>query len=141
MPDFEILHSGQYWQTLRRAKATREARRTSQPEYIPGGGMIYTFIPGRAEPMTSMLHRDGSLIPVPGMHEVPSSSACGPASRVRARPKTKPINTNSTAASRAAREDELLLARLAESPHAWEKRKRTEDLAQTERALKKKVYT
>ncbi|KAJ7872110.1 hypothetical protein B0H13DRAFT_2349618 [Mycena leptocephala] len=132
MPKYEILHSGEYWQTLRRAKAEREARRAAQPrpDYVPDGGLIFTFVPGWAEPVTSTLHPNGSLIPIPGF-PVASSTARAPAAIMRARPKPRNgRSTNSFAAvatARATQEDAVLLARLKESPLAREIRKQKEE--------------
>ncbi|KAJ7844075.1 hypothetical protein B0H13DRAFT_1895501, partial [Mycena leptocephala] len=134
MPKYEILHSGEYWQTLRRAKAEREARRAAQPrpDYVPDGGLIFTFVPGWAEPVTSTLHPNGSLIPIPGL-PVASSTARAPAAIMRARPKPRNgRSTNSFAAvatARATQEDAVLLARLKESRlrERYESRKRNKE--------------
>ncbi|KAJ7844069.1 hypothetical protein B0H13DRAFT_1909113 [Mycena leptocephala] len=141
MPKYEILHSGEYWQTLRRAKAEREARRAAQPrpDYVPDGGLIFTFVPGRAEPVTSTLHPNGSLIPIPGL-PVASSTARAPAAIMRARPKPRNgRSTNSFAAvatARATQEDAVLLARLKESLLAREIRKQKEEQRKLARAGK-----
>ncbi|KAJ7191679.1 hypothetical protein B0H12DRAFT_1082784 [Mycena haematopus] len=66
--EFEILHSGQYWQDVRRrakeAKAAREAAQERAETFAPhpsDGGHVYTFVPGRATPITSVQQRDGKL--------------------------------------------------------------------------------
>ncbi|KAJ7841676.1 hypothetical protein B0H13DRAFT_1910141 [Mycena leptocephala] len=143
MPHLEIIHSGEHWQTLRRAKAARKARRTAQqqPDYIPGDGLIYTFIPGQPTPITSVLNSDGSLIPIPGQPlRLSSPKNTGSSSLIR-KPTPRSMGTNSLAAvlACAAKEDEQLLTRLNETPDARKKRKRVEELAKTERTQKKKL--
>jgi hypothetical protein len=77
MPAYKILHSGQYWQDLRRrskeAKAARTAREAGQEaqvaSFVPtlcGGSHVFTFIPGRSQPSTSLQQRNGKLLPVSG---------------------------------------------------------------------------
>ncbi|KAJ6477687.1 hypothetical protein C8R45DRAFT_934345 [Mycena sanguinolenta] len=75
---YEILHSGQYWQDLRRrAKEAKEAHAARVPRAesvgsdLCDGGRIYTFVPGCAVPFTSLQQRNGKLLPLSG----PSSTA------------------------------------------------------------------
>ncbi|KAJ7716274.1 hypothetical protein B0H16DRAFT_1476851 [Mycena metata] len=150
--DFEIIRTGEYWQSLRRAKIAREARQ-GQPAANPVAShdRIYTFVPGRAEPITSFLHADGSVLPVA------SSSSSSTSTQIRRTPapaQTRPPaptwppvllkGTNSmarVAAARAAAAEALLLARLSESPTTWRKQKLREEMADAERAIKKKIQT
>ncbi|KAJ6448973.1 hypothetical protein C8R47DRAFT_1210028 [Mycena vitilis] len=69
----EILHSGQYWQDVRRrtkearaARLEREARAESFAPSLVDGTEVFTFVPGRAQPYTSVLHPSGRLLPVSG---------------------------------------------------------------------------
>ncbi|KAJ7018073.1 hypothetical protein C8F04DRAFT_1199511 [Mycena alexandri] len=146
--DFEIFRSGEYWQSLRRAKIAHEARKAQAgPPTIPvlaSCDHIYTFTPGRAEPITSLMHANGSVIPISGLPTASSSSSRRPAPTRRT-----PINvshlrgTNSAArvaATRQAADEALLLARLAEDPDTRRKRKMKEELTEARRAAKKKFY-
>jgi hypothetical protein len=127
MPKYEILHSGEYWQTLRRAKAEHKARQRHpdyvHPDYVPSG-TIYTFLPPRP---------NGSLTPL-------SSTPCTNRSIHHAPKKVTygkyPVLS---ADARAAAADQELLARLAETPQERMKRKRCEEVADQRRAQKKKV--
>ncbi|KAF8131314.1 hypothetical protein K438DRAFT_1788308 [Mycena galopus ATCC 62051] len=76
MPEYEILHSGQYWQDLRRrvkeTKAACDERRDRGAISPPGDdGYIYTFVPGHAQPYTSVRNHNGRIVHVAG----PSRSA------------------------------------------------------------------
>ncbi|KAJ7040092.1 hypothetical protein C8F04DRAFT_1178196 [Mycena alexandri] len=146
--DFEIIQSGEYWQSLRRAKIAREARQ-GQPApatnpVLASSDRIYTFIPGCAEPITSVMHTDGSVVPISSLPVASSSTSRRP-TPTRRMPisASNPLRgTNSmayVAAARAAADDALLLARLTESPDARRKRKIKEELAQARRAAKKQI--
>jgi len=68
----EVLHSGQYWQTVRANRAARLARQSDPSSSAPPTlkfehqRPIITFIPGRAAPLYSHLSANGSQIPFPG---------------------------------------------------------------------------
>ncbi|KAJ7833440.1 hypothetical protein B0H14DRAFT_3462722 [Mycena olivaceomarginata] len=74
MPEPKTLHSGQYWQDVRRcskmAKEANEARaaRTAMPGILDSshGSHVFTFVPGRSQPYTSMLDSSGKLLPISG---------------------------------------------------------------------------
>ncbi|KAJ7748844.1 hypothetical protein B0H14DRAFT_3513698 [Mycena olivaceomarginata] len=74
MSQYEILHSGQYWQDLRRrakeAKAAHAAQEELQADTLGpnlcNGTHIYTFVPGSAVPFTSLQQRNGKLLPLSG---------------------------------------------------------------------------
>ncbi|KAJ6498348.1 hypothetical protein C8R47DRAFT_1212056 [Mycena vitilis] len=73
MPKPEILHSGQYWQDLHRrvkdartARAAREAQAELFSPTLVDGTEVFTFVPGRAQPYTSVLHPSGRLMPIHG---------------------------------------------------------------------------
>jgi hypothetical protein len=85
MPKHEILHSGQYWQDLRRrskeAKAARAAREEQAETFgadLCNSARVYTFVPGSAVPFTSWQQRSGKLVPLSG----PSSSGQHEAARL-----------------------------------------------------------
>ncbi|KAJ7798672.1 hypothetical protein B0H14DRAFT_2617749 [Mycena olivaceomarginata] len=74
MSQYEILHSGQYWQDLRRrakeAKAAHAAQEELQADTLGpnlcNGAHVYTFVPGSAVPFTSLQQRNGKLLPLSG---------------------------------------------------------------------------
>jgi hypothetical protein len=74
MSQYEILHSGQYWQDLRRrakeAKAAHAAQEEPQADTLRpnlcNGAHVYTFVPGSAVPFTSLQQRNGKLLPLSG---------------------------------------------------------------------------
>ncbi|KAJ7818422.1 hypothetical protein B0H14DRAFT_3473809 [Mycena olivaceomarginata] len=85
MPKYEILHSGQYWQDVRRrakeareAISLREARAQSLSRTFGDGGQIFTFVPGRAQPFTNLMDRSGKL------HRVSELSSAGGHDEARA---------------------------------------------------------
>ncbi|KAJ7866051.1 hypothetical protein B0H14DRAFT_3442607 [Mycena olivaceomarginata] len=108
-----IVHSGEHWAFLRRRKREREGSRHSAPKPYPDpsapaafdGAKVVTFIPGRLEPITSVLLRDG-LVPV-----------SDPSSRVTRIPHTirpkKPVSVPKYHGKTWAEHDEELLARFA----------------------------
>ncbi|KAJ7438842.1 hypothetical protein B0H11DRAFT_2254347 [Mycena galericulata] len=133
MPDFEILHSGQYWQDLRRrakaasdARVAAAARADSFAPILGDGATIITFTPGCSVPITSVQYPNGRIVPISGSPTLTPStrSAC-------ARPRPRVRGTNSILASRS-RDDEILLARFAE------KRKRDEEAESSGWAQKKR---
>ncbi|KAJ7500474.1 hypothetical protein B0H11DRAFT_2225469 [Mycena galericulata] len=132
MPDFEILHSGQYWQDLRRrAKAARDARIAAADSFAPvlaDGATIITFTPGCSVPIISVQYPNARVIPISGPRPPSTRPACA---RPRPLPRPLPRGTNSILASRA-RDDEILLARFAE------KRKRDEEAESLGQAQKKR---
>ncbi|KAJ7727867.1 hypothetical protein B0H14DRAFT_2640810 [Mycena olivaceomarginata] len=85
MPKYEILHSGQYWQDVRRrakeareAIALREARAQSLSRTFGDGSQIFTFVPGHAQPFTNLMDRSGKL------HRVSELSSAGGHDEARA---------------------------------------------------------
>jgi hypothetical protein len=69
MEEPRIIHSGQYWQDVRRrtkeakaARTEREARAGSTAFSLGDGGHIFTFVPGHHQPYTSTLHPSGKLV-------------------------------------------------------------------------------
>ncbi|KAJ7807701.1 hypothetical protein B0H14DRAFT_2609490 [Mycena olivaceomarginata] len=69
MPKCEILHSGQYWQDLRRrakeAKAARAQREARTPSTAPSdSGHVFTFVPGRHQPYTGLVQSSGKVVSV-----------------------------------------------------------------------------
>lgn len=72
MPKCEILHSGQYWQDVRRRAKNRKAERelaeaqaeTFNPSFSDAPTVL-TFVPGRTEPFASIVLSSGHLQPVP----------------------------------------------------------------------------
>ncbi|KAJ7797238.1 hypothetical protein B0H14DRAFT_2619167 [Mycena olivaceomarginata] len=72
MPKYEILHSGQYWQDIRRraketkaAHAEREARAPSIAPTLGDSGHVFTFVPGRRQPYTGLVQTSGKIVAVP----------------------------------------------------------------------------
>ncbi|KAF8191960.1 hypothetical protein K438DRAFT_1762533 [Mycena galopus ATCC 62051] len=71
MPDYEVLHSGQYWQDVRRraqdAKAAR-ARRERGDSAFPSEGAqtVFTFAPGSPHPYTNLLQPNGKMVALSG---------------------------------------------------------------------------
>jgi hypothetical protein len=115
-PKHEILHSGEYWQTLRRNKAARAAcaRLTEhRPEDVHNSGQwdgaaVVTFVPGNPVPYTGVLYANGVLVPVG-----PSSSNSSVVPRPRKRAvRPTPILGNNVIRRCQEREDAELLARL-----------------------------
>ncbi|KAJ7601671.1 hypothetical protein DFH06DRAFT_1352330 [Mycena polygramma] len=143
MPAFEILHSGEYWQNIRRAKAARAARAKREPhalQEISGhwdGAAVVTFAPGNPVPYTSVLYANNVLVPV-GPSSSNSATAPAPASR-RARRVTHPIPTRPSRTNVIRRcqerEDAELLARLA-APRSGGKR--TSKVHDEERSTKRR---
>ena len=131
MGHYKTLHSGEHWQMLRRAKAARLARAAEQALVRRDDGDIYTFVPGRVEPIRSVLHVNGSLVPISGLSPGTKPAPRPPKrAKVAARAPSKSKVTNSAfalAMERAAAEDELLLARLSETPAERAQRKRSEE--------------
>ncbi|KAJ7494555.1 hypothetical protein B0H11DRAFT_1910569 [Mycena galericulata] len=132
-PISHMLHSGQYWQDLRRrskiAKAEAAARAETFAPILSHGSTVVTFTPGRADPIISYQQPNGRLIRVSGSPPHPARST---AKRQHV-PCPRPLKTNSILACRA-RDDEILLARLTASR---QKREREEELVDAGRQQKK----
>ncbi|KAF8139535.1 hypothetical protein K438DRAFT_1995906 [Mycena galopus ATCC 62051] len=131
MSDFEIIHSGQYWQDLRRhakeakaAQAERQAHGETSAPTVCDGGHIFTFVPGRTVPYTSVRHPNGKMVPVAGSsHPGPMTSGAQEeavaAARLLAQQKRRRMAENTARAVRAKQlqqrvedTDAALLARL-----------------------------
>ncbi|KAJ6461987.1 hypothetical protein C8R47DRAFT_1080346 [Mycena vitilis] len=132
MPTYEILHSAEYWQSIRRAKAAREARKRQAPrvaEEISGhwdGAAVVTFVPGNPIPYTSVLYANNKLVPV-GASASTSATDAQPRRRKRVtRPITMPLRGSNVVRRCQEREDAELLARLA-APRTGEKRVGSEE--------------
>lgn len=118
MPAYEILRSGQYWQDLRRrskeAKAARTAREAGQEAQVAsfaptlcGGSHVFTFVPGRSQPCTSLQQRSGKLLPISG----PSSTGAEEEKRIArfaAEWKTRRHTEEQTRALRAKKLQQVL---------------------------------
>ncbi|KAJ7446810.1 hypothetical protein B0H11DRAFT_1929849 [Mycena galericulata] len=137
---FEVLHSGQYWQDLRRrskiAKAEAAARAETFAPILSHGSTVVTFTPGRADPIISYQQPNGRLIRVLGSPPRPAR----PTTKRQHIPRPpRALKTNSILACRA-RDDEILLARLKASR---QKREREEELLAAGPQLKKqkKIFT
>ncbi|KAJ7459139.1 hypothetical protein B0H11DRAFT_1924472 [Mycena galericulata] len=74
-PEYEVLHSGEWWKDYHKNRARRRAH--AEARYRPAESQcpiealepqqpIVTFIPGRAEPVYSRLAANGALVPLPG---------------------------------------------------------------------------
>jgi hypothetical protein len=121
---YEILHSGEYWQTLRRHKAARAAHIARQPEEFHNSGQwdgaaVVTFVPGNPIPYTSVLYANGALVPVGPSSSNPPAAA-RPRKRV-ARPVLAPHGSNIIRRCQE-REDAELLARLTAPRTALKRR-------------------
>ncbi|KAJ7178451.1 hypothetical protein C8R43DRAFT_1117839 [Mycena crocata] len=73
MPDFEIYRPREYWANVhRRAREARLIRKRSDERaeaftpMLSDGQTVVTFVPGRTQPFTSVVHPSGRLIPVQG---------------------------------------------------------------------------
>ncbi|KAJ7874254.1 hypothetical protein B0H13DRAFT_1894639 [Mycena leptocephala] len=134
MPDYEVLHSGQWWADLRHRKAERLARTHRPPEldsrYTPvlsQGGAVITFSPGNPVPTTGVWHSNGKITRAP-------TTSSSPIPRAIARPPTKtrpagaraPAPTNSIISCLERQEAELL-ARLTAPRNDRNDRKRKAD--------------
>ncbi|KAJ7113740.1 hypothetical protein C8R43DRAFT_961522 [Mycena crocata] len=116
----QVLRSRSYWADVYRAQNARRARANgTNPNLmdphapaLSDGQVIVTFIPGNPIPLTSILHPNGALIPVPQ----PGAAATCAAQRPRRRQKAiarpamhaRPQPSN----AKLIREDAELLARL-----------------------------
>lgn len=130
-PKYEILHSGAYWQTLRRNKAARAARQANvrqagEDVYNSGqwdGAAVVTFVPGNPTPYTSILYANGVLVPVgPSTSDSHSNSNSAPRSRKHA-PRPNPTQRGNNVIRRCQEhEDAELLARLT-APRTTGKRR------------------
>ncbi|KAJ6487491.1 hypothetical protein C8R47DRAFT_1072148 [Mycena vitilis] len=142
MPAYEILHSAEYWQTIRRAKAAREARKREAPRFpeeISGhwdGAAVMTFVPGNPVPYTSVLYANNRLIPVGPSASSPATAAQHRRHTRVTRPITKPPRGSNVIRRCQEREDAELLARLA-APRAGEKRSGSDVLQSQDGATKR----
>ncbi|KAJ7178513.1 hypothetical protein C8R43DRAFT_942174 [Mycena crocata] len=122
----KILHSGEYWQMLRRRRQERLAREArgeggqSSRRSEGDGAAVYTFTPGRTMPIVGVQVAFGSVSSGQPAASTSASRAAVPRPRKQARPV---VTTNSILASRA-RDDEILLARLQGPRDQGLKRKR-----------------
>ncbi|KAJ7936820.1 hypothetical protein B0H13DRAFT_2303136 [Mycena leptocephala] len=92
----KIIHSGEHWQMLRRRRKEREARAAAHANdhyFGDAEAHAYTFIPGQATPIVSVVRPGGKLVPI----EDPAASAT------------------------SLDDDEILLARLAASREKQDK--------------------
>ncbi|KAJ7429399.1 hypothetical protein B0H11DRAFT_2265903 [Mycena galericulata] len=111
----QVLHSGEYWQMLRRRKAEREARQATNASVVPADSIAYTFVPGRSTPIVGVVRANGTITPTPSSSSSTQSTPT-PSKRTH-RPTRSIVTSNSILASRA-RDDEILLARLHTSSSA-----------------------
>jgi hypothetical protein len=81
MPKCEILHSGQYWQDLRRrakeAKAARAQREARTPSTAPSdSGHVFTFVLGHHQPYTGLVQSSGKVVSVSNPEATLQEQAC-----------------------------------------------------------------
>ncbi|KAJ7843568.1 hypothetical protein B0H14DRAFT_2585705 [Mycena olivaceomarginata] len=138
MPKYEILHSGQYWQDIRRraketkaAHAEREARAPSIAPTLGDSGHVFTFVPGRRQPYTGLVQTSGKIVAVPNPKSTSQEQAR--VAQLAAKHKERRQAAEADRVARANRlqqqtkdADSALLARLN-----WGKRQRDSEASAT----------
>lgn len=142
----EILHSGSYWQDLRRRRAAHATTAADRHHHthqhsitldenhtrLQDANPVYTFVPNRTVPLTSVVLRDGRVLhhPSPTADTGPMFPAPVPSvvpAKKAARYHRSRLATRAEALLRARPSpDDLLLMRLREDP---EQRRRKQLLA------------